>query len=66
MVILVLHNGELPELDSASFAESVGLRGIKVDRPEQIAPAWDEALASPKPVVLDAIVDPDVPPSCRT
>ena len=64
MVILVLHTNdlELPEFDYASFAESIGLRGIKVDRSEQIAPAWDEALASPMPVVLDAIVAPDAPP----
>jgi pyruvate dehydrogenase (quinone) len=33
-----------------------------VDRPEQIAPAWDEAFRSDRPVVIDAHTDPNVPP----
>jgi pyruvate dehydrogenase (quinone) len=53
---------DLPDFDYARFAELVGLRGIRVDRPEQLAAAWDEALSAPTPVVLEAIVDPDVPP----
>jgi len=53
---------ELPDFEYAAFADLVGLRGIKVDRPENLGAAWDEALASPIPVVLEAIVDPDVPP----
>jgi pyruvate dehydrogenase (quinone) len=53
---------DLPEMDYAGFANLIGLRGIKVDRPEDLARAWDEALASPIPCVLDALVDPDVPP----
>jgi pyruvate dehydrogenase (quinone) len=53
---------ELPDFEYARFADLIGLRGIKVDRPEEIAPAWEEALASPLPVVIEAVVDPDVPP----
>jgi pyruvate dehydrogenase (quinone) len=53
---------ELPDFEYARYADLVGLRGIKVDRPENLASAWDEALASPIPVLLEAIVDPDVPP----
>ena len=53
---------DLPEMDYAGFAKLIGLRGIKVDRPENLAGAWDEAFASPIPCVLDVIVDPDVPP----
>ncbi len=53
---------ELPDFAYARFAELVGLRGIRVDRPEELARAWDEALASPIPVLLEAMVDPDVPP----
>jgi pyruvate dehydrogenase (quinone) len=45
----------------ASYAQSLGLIGLRVDRPEQIAPAWDEALRADKPVVLEAFTDPDVP-----
>jgi pyruvate dehydrogenase (quinone) len=52
----------LPDHDYAAFAESVGLRGIRVDDPDQIGPAWDEALRSDRPVVIDALTDPEVPP----
>ncbi|MGH7439718.1 MAG: thiamine pyrophosphate-requiring protein, partial [Polyangiaceae bacterium] len=53
---------DLPDFAYARFAELVGLRGLRVDSPEQIGPAWDKALSAPMPVVLEAIVDPDVPP----
>lgn len=53
---------ELPDFPYASYAESIGLRGIKIDRPEQIANAWEEALKSDRPVVLEALTDPEVPP----
>lgn len=46
----------------ASFARSIGLEGIEVDKPEAIGPAWDRALSSDRPVLLDVHVDPDIPP----
>ncbi|MFY0583663.1 thiamine pyrophosphate-requiring protein [Cystobacter fuscus] len=53
---------ELPDFPYARYAESIGLRGIRVDKPEQISSAWDQALSADRPVVLEAYVDPDVPP----
>jgi pyruvate dehydrogenase (quinone) len=53
---------DLPDFPYASYAESIGLHGIRVDRPEQLARAWERAFASDRPVVLEAYVDPDVPP----
>ncbi len=53
---------ELPDFPYARYAELIGLRGIRVDDPEQIGAAWDEALAADRPVVLEAITDPEVPP----
>jgi pyruvate dehydrogenase (quinone) len=53
---------DVPALDHARFAELCGLRGIRVDAPEQVGPAWDEALRADRPVVIDAICDPEVPP----
>jgi pyruvate dehydrogenase (quinone) len=53
---------EIPDFPYAQYAESLGLRGIRVDRPDQIARAWDQALNADRPVVLEACVDPDVPP----
>jgi pyruvate dehydrogenase (quinone) len=52
----------LPDFPYARYAELVGLKGIRVDSPDQIGPAWDEALSADRPVVLEAITDPEVPP----
>ena len=53
---------ELPEFPYARYAELIGLRGIRVDDPDEVGAAWDEALAADRPVVLEAITDPEVPP----
>ncbi len=52
----------LPDFPYAGYAEMLGLRGIRVDDPDAIGSAWDQALASDRPVVLEAITDPEVPP----
>jgi pyruvate dehydrogenase (quinone) len=52
----------LPDFPYARYAELLGLKGIRVDAPAQVAPAWDEALAADRPVVYEAITDPEVPP----
>jgi pyruvate dehydrogenase (quinone) len=51
----------LPDFPYAQYAGLLGLKGIKVDDPDKIAAAWDEALSADRPVVLEAMVDPDVP-----
>jgi pyruvate dehydrogenase (quinone) len=53
---------DLPDFDYAGYAVSAGLHGIRVDDPEQLGAAWDEALRSDRPVVLDVRTDPEVPP----
>lgn len=52
---------DVPDFPYARYAELLGLRGVRVDRPEQVAPGWDEALAADRPVVYEAVVDADVP-----
>lgn len=52
---------DIPDFPYAKYAEMLGLRGIRVDKPEDIGPAWDEALASDRPVVFEAYTDPNVP-----
>jgi pyruvate dehydrogenase (quinone) len=52
---------DLPDFPYARFAESIGLKGIRIDHPDEIASAWEQALASDRPVVLEAITDPNVP-----
>jgi pyruvate dehydrogenase (quinone) len=51
----------VPDFPYARYAEMLGLGGIHVETPEQIGPAWDEALAARRPVVIEAHTDPNVP-----
>jgi pyruvate dehydrogenase (quinone) len=52
----------LPDFPYARFAELVGLRGLRVDSPDQVGSTWDEALTTDRPVVVEAVTDPEVPP----
>ena len=53
---------DIPDFPYARYAELVGLQGIRVDDPDEIGVAWEEALAADRPCVLEAITDPAVPP----
>jgi pyruvate dehydrogenase (quinone) len=53
---------DIPNVPYHQFAELIGLKGIYVDTPEGVGPAWDEALAADRPVVLNIKTDPEVPP----
>ena len=57
----VVETQAVPDFAYAAYAELLGLKGIRVDRPEMVAPAWETALAADRPCVIDARVDPDVP-----
>src|SRR3954468_23175953 len=52
----------LPAFDYAAYARLIGLEGIRVERPEDVGPAWDAALAAGRPALLDVVTDPEVPP----
>ena len=53
---------DIPNVPYHKFAELIGLRGIYVDSPDRVGPAWEEALATDRPVVIEFKTDPDVPP----
>src|SRR3954470_20764749 len=53
---------KLPDFPYARYAELLGFLGIRVDAPDHVGDAWDEALAADRPCVIDAITDPEVPP----
>lgn len=46
----------------AAYARMLGLEGIKIDDPDLIGPALDEAFNASKPVLVEAVTDPNVPP----
>jgi thiamine pyrophosphate-dependent acetolactate synthase large subunit-like protein len=50
----------LPDFPYAKFGESLGFKGIRVNKPDQVERAWDEALSADRPVVFEAVVDPNV------
>ncbi|WFU23093.1 thiamine pyrophosphate-requiring protein [Bradyrhizobium sp. CB1717] len=52
----------IPNVSYSRFAELIGLRGIYVDSPQLLGSAWEQALASEMPVVLEVKTDPEVPP----
>ena len=52
---------DLAPVDFSKAAESMGMRGFRVEDPADIGRALDEALAHPGPALVDAVVDPDEP-----
>ncbi len=52
----------IPEVHYAEFARLIGLDGVRVDSVDAIDAAWEEAFSADRPFVIDAIVDPEVPP----
>ncbi|MGI5405043.1 thiamine pyrophosphate-requiring protein [Streptomyces sp. CA-135486] len=52
----------IPDLPYAEIAERIGLHGVRVEKPEQVEEAWEEALAATRPFVIDFRTDPAVPP----
>ncbi|WPB90037.1 thiamine pyrophosphate-requiring protein [Streptomyces malaysiensis] len=57
-----LPSQELPDVSYARFAESLGMTGIRVEKPEQVEGAWHEALSADGPAVVEFRTDPAVPP----
>ena len=53
---------DIPSVPYHKFAELIGLKGIYVDDAEKMGLAWEEALASDRPVVIEVKADPNIPP----
>lgn len=53
---------DIPAFSYARYAESLGLGGIVMERPDDIVPGWEQAFSMDRPVVVDAYTDPEVPP----
>jgi pyruvate dehydrogenase (quinone) len=52
----------LPDFDYAGYARSLGLHGVRVERPDDVGSAWDQALAADGPALIEFVTDPEVPP----
>jgi pyruvate dehydrogenase (quinone)/pyruvate oxidase len=53
---------DLQPIDFAAFARACGGIGYSADDPRDYALALDDALQAPGPVIVEAVVDPFVPP----
>ena len=53
---------ELPDFNFADYARQLGLNGVRVEKPEDVAKAWRDALSADRPTVIDFVTDPNVPP----
>jgi acetolactate synthase-1/2/3 large subunit len=49
------------EVNFARIAEDLGCVGIRVERPDEIAPALREASAADRPAVVDVVTDANCP-----
>ncbi|MEE6259833.1 thiamine pyrophosphate-binding protein [Plantactinospora sonchi] len=54
----VVRTGDIPY---AGWARLLGLHGIRVDRPELVGAAWEEAIAADRPTLIEAVVDATIP-----
>jgi pyruvate dehydrogenase (quinone) len=52
----------IPNLPYARIAQLIGFEGIFVDSPNDLRAALDRAFASDVPVLVEAMVDPEIPP----
>jgi pyruvate dehydrogenase (quinone) len=52
----------LPRFDYAEYARMLGFSALVMRDPDEVAPGWEQALAETRPVVIQAICDPEVPP----
>ncbi|GAA1930171.1 hypothetical protein GCM10009716_42090 [Streptomyces sodiiphilus] len=57
-----LPSQSIPDVSTAAFARSLGLLGIRVEKPEQVEDAWRQALTADRPAVVEFMTDPAVPP----
>jgi pyruvate dehydrogenase (quinone) len=53
---------EIPDVHYADFARMIGLDGVRIESPDAIDAAWEEAFQADRPFVIDAVTDPEVPP----
>ncbi|MGH9068921.1 MAG: thiamine pyrophosphate-requiring protein, partial [Acidimicrobiales bacterium] len=53
---------QIPYVSYAGYADLIGLKGIKVERADQIEGAFEQAFAADRPVIVDALTTPDEPP----
>ncbi|MGW0758758.1 thiamine pyrophosphate-requiring protein [Streptomyces sp. NPDC002814] len=57
-----LPSQEIPDVQYAAFARSLGLTGIRVEKSEDVEAGWRAGLEADGPAVIEFLTDPAVPP----
>ncbi|MFE0326168.1 thiamine pyrophosphate-requiring protein [Streptomyces sp. NPDC003753] len=57
-----LPSQEIPDVQYAAFARSLGLTGVRVEKPEDVEAGWRAGLEADGPAVVEFLTDPAVPP----
>jgi pyruvate dehydrogenase (quinone) len=52
----------MPDFDYAGYATSIGFLGIRINSADQVIGAWQQALSADRPVLIEAITDPEISP----
>ncbi len=50
-----------PDIQFAALAQAMGVPGVRVERPEQVGPAIQQALRHDGPFLIDLVISSDVP-----
>ena len=53
---------DIPDVPYHAFAQLIGLKGVLIEKESDVAAAWDTALGSDRPVVLEFKTDPNIAP----
>lgn len=53
---------DVPDFAYDEYAELLGLKGLRLERPEDIERVWAEALSADRPVVINAYTDAEIAP----
>jgi pyruvate dehydrogenase (quinone) len=57
-----LPSQEIPDVQYAAFARSLGLTGVRVEKPQDVEAGWRAGLEADGPAVIEFLTDPAVPP----
>ncbi len=57
-----LPSQEIPDVPYAAFARSLGLTGVRVEKPGDVEAGWRAGLEAEGPAVIEFLTDPAVPP----
>jgi pyruvate dehydrogenase (quinone) len=57
-----LPSQQVPDFPYARYAELLGLVGLRVQSPEDVEDVWRNAFDAGRPVVIEAVTDPEAPP----